>query len=88
VRHNFHQARTTAWEAARIAAVPAAKLVADAAAARRIRHGKHAAGLLDEHGYTTEAELVRRAVSERNGLMSAKQAVTFLLDAAEGGGPQ
>lgn len=80
MRHNFHQARTAAWEAARIAAVPAAKLVADAVAERSIRHGQHAVNLLREHGYTTEAESVRAAVSRRNGHMSAKQTVLFLID--------
>ncbi|MGP4085466.1 zinc finger domain-containing protein [Streptomyces sp. KR55] len=80
-----HQARTAAWEAAQLAANPAAKLVADAVAEKRIRHGKHAAELLDAHGHTAEAEWIRRAVSERNGLMSAKQAAALILDEAEGG---
>ncbi|MET7475115.1 hypothetical protein ABZT17_12245 [Streptomyces sp. NPDC005648] len=84
-RSTFHQARTAAWNAARFAAAPAAKLVVDAAANRSIRHGKHAAELLDEHGYTAEAELIRKAVSDRHGLMSAKQAAVLLLDQAEGG---
>lgn len=85
-RDNVHLARKVAWEESRIAAVPAAKLVADHGA--RVRHAKHAAELLDKHGYATEAELIRRTVSERNGLMSAKQAVQFLVDAAEGGESQ
>src|ERR1051325_6251091 len=84
-RRDFHRARTAAWETARIAAVPAAKLVADAVADRRVRHAKHAAELLDAHGYTTEAERIRSAVSERNGLMSAKQAIALLVDHAESG---
>lgn len=84
-RHNFHQGRTAAWEAARLAANPAAKLVADAVAERRIRHGQHAVNLLRAHGHQAEAEQVQREVKARNGLMSAKQAAAFLLDAAEGG---
>ncbi|MET9086131.1 hypothetical protein ABZX77_30370 [Streptomyces sp. NPDC004237] len=84
-RHNFHGARTAAWQAARLAAVPAAKLIADAAAARKIRHGKHAAELLAENGYTAEADRVRQAVSEQHGHMSAKQAAALLLDDVEGG---
>ncbi|WP_416976688.1 hypothetical protein [Streptomyces sp. T028] len=82
-RHNFHRARTAALEAARIAAVPAAKLVADTGA--WVRHGKHAADLLDKNGFTVEAEQLRRAVSEANGHMSAKQAIAFLVDQAQGG---
>ena len=87
-RHDFHQARTAAAVAARIAAVPAAKLVADAAKERRGMHGKHAAELLDVHGYTAEAERISRVVSDRNGLMSAKQAIALLVDEAEGGTSQ
>lgn len=85
-RRDFHRARTGAWQSARIAAVPAAQLIADAGP--WVRHGKHAAELLAEHGYTTEAERIRRAVSDCNGLMSAKQAVTLLVDQAAGGETQ
>ena len=84
-RHNFHRARTAAWEAARLAAAPAAKLVADAVAERTIRHGQHAAELLAENGYTAEAERIRRASSDQHGHMSAKQAAALLLDNAESG---
>ncbi|MFC4506599.1 MULTISPECIES: hypothetical protein [Streptomyces] len=84
VRHSFHQARTAAWEAARIAAVPAANLIFDAKA-RRGMHGKDAAELLDKNGYSVEAEQLRRAVSEAHGHMSARQAIAFLVDHAEGG---
>jgi len=82
-RHDFHRARTAAWGTARVAAVPAAKLVADTGA--WVRHGKHAADLLDKNGYATEAERLRRAVSEGHGHMSAKQAIALLVDEAEGG---
>ncbi|WP_406168915.1 hypothetical protein [Streptomyces sp. NBC_00996] len=82
-RDNVHLARKVAWEQSRIDAVPAAKLVADHGA--WVRHAKHAAELLDKHGYATEAEQIRRATSERNGLMSAKQAIAFLVDGAEDG---
>ncbi|MFI6249015.1 hypothetical protein [Streptomyces sp. NPDC051016] len=85
-RRLFHQVRTAAWQAARIAAVPAAKLVADAVAARKVRHGKHAAELLVEKGYMAEAERVRQAVSEQHGHMSGKQSVALLVEIAEAGG--
>ncbi|MFF3848020.1 hypothetical protein [Streptomyces sp. NPDC002328] len=84
-RHTFHRARTASWETARLEAVPAAKLVADAAKLRRGMHGAHAAELLDAHGHTTEAERIRLAVSDRNGLLSAKQAAELLVDDAERG---
>lgn len=85
VRTDFHQARTAAWEAARVAAVPAAQLLADAVAAKDIRHGKHAAELLDASGFAAEAERVRRAVTKAHGLMSARQAIALLIDQAEDG---
>ncbi|MFF0597877.1 hypothetical protein [Streptomyces antibioticus] len=84
-RHGFHQARTAAWETARIAAVPAAQIVADAVAARTIRSGKQAATLLAEHGHTAEAARIQSAVIHRRGLMSAKQAIDLLVTVAEGG---
>ena len=87
-RHGFHQARTSAWEAARIAAVPAAKLVAAAVLARTIRSGRQAAVLLDQHGHTAEAALIQSAVVNRRGLMSAKQALGLLVAVAEGGEPR
>lgn len=80
-----HRARTAAWEQARIDGNPAVRLILDAARERRGMHGKHAAELLDAHGYTAEAARIRRAVSERNGLLSAKQAAALILDEAEGG---
>ncbi|WP_155054563.1 zinc finger domain-containing protein [Streptomyces blattellae] len=85
VRHNFHQVRTKAWEAARFAAVPAAKLIADAAQNRTIVSGTRAAELLAEHGYSSEATRIRSEVKARNGLLSAKQAAALILDEAEGG---
>lgn len=85
-RRLFHQARTAAWEASRIAAVPAAKLIADAVAAKTIRSGKQAAALLTEHGHHAEADRIQQAVRRRNGLMSAKQAVLFLVDTEAGDG--
>lgn len=87
-RHDFHRVRTAAWEAARLAAHPAAKLIADAAKERRIRHGSHAASLLREHGYAAEADHVQDAVTERNGHLSAKQAAQVLIDVAEAGEDQ
>ncbi|MCQ9178558.1 hypothetical protein KMT30_05840 [Streptomyces sp. IBSBF 2953] len=82
VRRNYHQARTAAWEAARVAAVPAVKLITDAGPG--IRHGKHAAALLREHGHHADADCIEDEVKARNGLMSAKQAVAFLIEAASG----
>jgi hypothetical protein len=85
VRHNFHQARTAAAEAARIAAVPAAKLIFDAAKERRGMHGRHAAELLDENGYTSEAAQIRDMVTAMKGHLSANQAALWLIERAEGG---
>jgi hypothetical protein len=85
VRHTFHQARTAVAEAARIAAVPAAKLIFDAAKERRGMHGRHAAELLDEHGYTTEAAQIRDMVTAMKGHLSANQAALWLIERAEGG---
>jgi hypothetical protein len=67
---------------ARIAASPAAQLVAAAAKERRGMHGKHAADLLEEHGYTEEAERIRAEVRAQNGHLSGKQALQMLIDAA------
>lgn len=74
-RDSVHQART----AALIAANPAARLIADAARERRGMHGKHAADLLEQHGYTETADRVRSEVRARNGLLSAKQAIELLI---------
>lgn len=56
----------------------AAQLVEDAARERTIRHGKHAADLLDEHGHPGEATLIRTEVRAQNGHLSARQAADFL----------
>jgi len=56
-----------------------AQIILDAAKVRRGMHGKHAADLLDEHGHAEAAELIRREVKARNGLLSAKQAAQLLL---------
>lgn len=45
---------------------------------RTVRHGKHVANLLREHGYTDHADRVDREVSARKGHLSARQAVHFL----------
>jgi hypothetical protein len=84
-RRLFHRVRTAAWEAARLARVPAAKLIADAAKDRTVISGTRAAALLAEHGYAVEAERIQNEVKARNGLMSAKQAAALLLAEAEGG---
>lgn len=85
VRRDFHRARTAAWQAARIAAHPAAKLIFDAARQRRGMHGKHAAELLAEHGFTAEADQVRQQVTAMHGHLSANQAAMWLLERAEDG---
>ncbi|MEU2453963.1 hypothetical protein ABZ605_28270 [Streptomyces sp. NPDC012765] len=56
----------------------AAQLIEDAAHERTIRHGKHAADLLDEHGHPDEAALIRAEVRAQNGHLSARQAADFL----------
>jgi hypothetical protein len=56
----------------------AAKLIREAAKTRHGMHGKHAAELLDQHGQTDAAAMIRRAVTERNGHLSAKQAADLL----------
>lgn len=56
----------------------AAQLVEAAARERTIRHGKHAADLLDEHGHPDEATLLRAEVRAQNGHLSARQAADFL----------
>ncbi|WP_128378505.1 hypothetical protein [Streptomyces cavernae] len=56
----------------------AAQLIREAAKTRRGMHGKHAAELLDQHGHSEEAEVIRRAVVERSGHLSAKQAADLL----------
>jgi len=85
VRSSFHLARRAVWNQARIGNNPAVRLVLDAAKERRGMHGSHAAELLEEHGYTAEAEWIRREVRAANGHLSAKQAAQVLLDAAEAG---
>lgn len=84
----MHRGRTAAWNQARIDGNPAVRLILDAAKTRQGMHGKHAAELLEAHGHTAEAERIRCAVSERNGLLSAKQATALILDEAERGKTQ
>ncbi|MER6253642.1 hypothetical protein ABT224_20030 [Streptomyces sp. NPDC001584] len=68
---------------------PAAELVATAAAARPRMHGRHAADLLDRHGYADEAALVRDELRAQRGHLSAKQAAQLLrCQAAPAGSPQ
>lgn len=84
VRHNnVHLARKVAYDERRITANPAAKLIFDAAKQRRGMHGKHAAELLDAHGYTTEAEQVRDRVAAMHGHLSANLAAMWLIEAGE-----
>ncbi|MGW0536297.1 zinc finger domain-containing protein [Streptomyces sp. NPDC003032] len=83
-----HRGRSAAWNQARIDGNPTVRLILDATKTRRGMHGTHAAELLDAHGHTTEAERIRRALSEQNGLLSAKQAAALILDEAEGGKTQ
>ena len=78
-RTDTHQTRTTAWTDAQFAANPAARLILTASKERRGMHGRHAADLLEAHGHTEAAEIVRAEVKARNGLLSAKQAAHLLI---------
>lgn len=81
--HNVHLARKTAYDEQRITANPAAKLIFDAAKLQRGMHGKHAAELLDAHGYTAEAEQVRDRVALMHGHLSANLAAMWLIEVGE-----
>ncbi|MFZ3475290.1 hypothetical protein ACODT3_42710 [Streptomyces sp. 4.24] len=61
----------------------AGQLVENAARERPRMHGSHAADLLDEHGYTHEAALVRDELRNQRGHLSAKQAAQFLRHQAD-----
>lgn len=54
------------------------ELVRAAIAAKEVRHGKHAANLLREHGHDDLAARLDAAVRDRNGHLSARQALTLL----------
>ncbi|MFI5973550.1 hypothetical protein [Streptomyces sp. NPDC051452] len=84
-RTDFHRSRTAAWIQARVDRSPAVSLIQRAAVQKRGMHAKHTVRLLEEHGLTAEAALIQRALRDRNGLMSAKQAAQLLLDHAERG---
>jgi transposase InsO family protein len=79
-----HRGRTTAWNQAQIDSNAAVRLILDAARQQRGMHATDAAELLDTHGHTAEADRIRRAVADRNGRMTAKQAAALILDEAEG----
>ncbi|MDX3165905.1 hypothetical protein PV516_19145 [Streptomyces scabiei] len=53
-------------------------LIREAMAQRRGMHGRHAADVLDQHGYTSEARRIRREVRVQKGHLSAKQAIQLL----------
>ncbi|MGW7506088.1 hypothetical protein ACWGIR_32045 [Streptomyces albidoflavus] len=57
---------------------PAATLLRTAIQNRTIRHGKHAARLLRDHGHTTLADRLDREVSARCGHLSARQAADLI----------
>ncbi|WP_331752787.1 hypothetical protein OG440_38455 (plasmid) [Streptomyces sp. NBC_00637] len=78
--HDVHRARIKAWETSRIEASPAARLVAEAAASKSVRHGSHVADLLATSGYSDEAVRLREAVSARHGHLSVKQALQLLIE--------
>jgi hypothetical protein len=80
---DVHQARTDAWDLARVKAVPAAALVLGAVNRRDITHARQAADLLAGKGFTAEAEIIDTLLKIHNGHLSAKQAVTFLVERAE-----
>ncbi|MFJ2752702.1 hypothetical protein [Streptomyces sp. NPDC087297] len=62
---------------------PAAQLVENAARERPRMHASHAADLLDQHQYATEANLIRDELRAQRGHLSAKQAARFLRDQAD-----
>lgn len=85
---DVHTARTEAWEAARIAAVPAAQLILDAAQRHPGMHARQAADLIAGAGFANEARVIDAELKKQNGHMSAKQAIAFLVkraEAAQGG---
>ncbi|MEJ8654850.1 hypothetical protein WKI65_44135 [Streptomyces sp. MS1.AVA.3] len=69
---------TTAAAEVKTPAGPAAQLILAAMKERRGMHGKHAADLLVQHGYTEEAEQIRCEVRAQSGHLSAKQALHLL----------
>ncbi|XVV35057.1 zinc finger domain-containing protein [Streptomyces sp. CA-100214] len=82
---DVHRPRSDAWHSERVRSVPAAALVLAAANRRDVTHGRQAADLLAEKGFTAEAEVVETLLKIQNGHLSAKQAVTFLVERAESG---
>lgn len=80
---DVHRARTEAWHVARVADVPAARIILDAANRRLITHGRQAADLIAGQGFAEEAALLDRHMKLANGHLSAKQSVTLLVERAE-----
>ncbi|MFJ4627088.1 hypothetical protein [Streptomyces sp. NPDC088847] len=80
---DVHHARVEAWDTARVDAVPAAKLILTAARCREITHGAQSADLIERHGYSEEADVIRLTLKIRNGHLSAKQAVSLLVERSE-----
>ncbi|MBK3625456.1 hypothetical protein JHN59_11480 [Streptomyces sp. MBT49] len=80
---DVHRGRVDAWDTARVHAVPAAKLILNAARRREITHARQAADLIAARGYQAEADVLRVTLRIQNGHMSAKQAVGLLVDRAE-----
>ncbi|MFE7928374.1 hypothetical protein ACFU6S_06470 [Streptomyces sp. NPDC057456] len=80
---DVHRVRVDALTTARVEAVPAAKLILDAARRREISHARQAADLIARNGYDDEAAVLALTVRIQNGHMSAKQAVTLLVERAE-----
>jgi hypothetical protein len=56
----------------------AIQLIRDAIQQRQIRHGKHAATLLREHGHHDLADRIDHEVRAQMGHLSARQALTLL----------
>lgn len=65
-----------------------ARLILRACGEGRIRSYKQAAALLDDHGFTDEAALIRAEARQCTGLMSAQQAAGYLRDLAAAVMPQ
>jgi hypothetical protein len=80
---DVHRARVEAWDTARVEAVPAAKLILDAARRREITHARQAADLIADHGHDADAAVILTELKIQNGHLSAKQAVTLLVERAE-----
>lgn len=63
----------------------AVRLVQDAIKDKTVRHGRHVADLLREHGHTEAADRISKEVSTRHGHLSVWQAAELLEQTAPAG---